>query len=538
MKRKTLTTAVLAGLTGAAGMISVANAVNVNPDGLGQVLLYPYYTARGGNDTLISVVNTTSAGKAVKIRFIEALNSREVLDFNIYLSEFDVWTAAITDLEALGLGEGPGIITGDTTCTAPYIFGDGGVQEFLDFQYNAAAVPSAGFAGTIDGGPTGIERAASGYLELIEMGTIDDASQVGGWITHDQDTATPPGCAEVEDLWRVPAPGSPVPAPGELGYWEVVDTEFGFDTTTGASGGLFGGASIINVEEGTMFSYNATAVDSFWVAGSTEHTNPGDLLPSLSEGNNQTSNVFVNGTVETTSWANSRSALNATLTLAEVMNEYNINPNLGGRTEWVLTFPTKGFHVDAAPGGRIPGATAPIAPFTTLWTVDAPSSCDNQTFRFWDREEQVPVTDPGDPGDVGVSPPPPPGEVVTDPGFVLCRESNVIRFANDGSQPAETEILGEPLRADTDDTIVGDADELSYTNLNLPADFISGWVNFNFTGFTSVTSNDSTAVIGLPVIGFAANTFTNGETAGGVLSNYGGTFQHRGTRQSTTVTAP
>ena len=36
MKRKTLTTAVMAGLTGMAGMMSVANAVNVNPDGLGQ----------------------------------------------------------------------------------------------------------------------------------------------------------------------------------------------------------------------------------------------------------------------------------------------------------------------------------------------------------------------------------------------------------------------------------------------------------------------------------------------------------------------
>ena len=193
MKRKTLTTAVMAGLTGMAGMMSVANAVNVNPDGLGQVLLYPYYTARGGNDTLISVVNTTSAGKAVKIRFIEALNSREVLDFNIYMSPFDVWTAAISDLEEDGLADGPGIITADTTCTTPYIFGDqGGVQEFLDFQYNAEEVPSVGFAGTIDGGPTGIERAASGYIEIIEMGTLLDESEVD--VAAEHVDGTPPGC--------------------------------------------------------------------------------------------------------------------------------------------------------------------------------------------------------------------------------------------------------------------------------------------------------------------------------------------------------
>src|SRR6056297_3229872 len=102
MKRNTLTAAVFAGLTGVAGMVSVSHAVNLNPDGLGQVLLYPYYTVRGGNDTLISVVNTTSDVKAVKVRFIEALNSAEVLDFNLYLSPFDVWTAALTETDSGG----------------------------------------------------------------------------------------------------------------------------------------------------------------------------------------------------------------------------------------------------------------------------------------------------------------------------------------------------------------------------------------------------------------------------------------------------
>src|SRR6056297_2372465 len=115
MKRNTLTTAVLAGLTGVAGMAGVANAVNVNPDGLGQVLLFPYYTTRGGNDTYVSIVNTTEEGKAVKIRFIEALNSREVLDFNIYMSPWDVWTGAITPGD-----EGAKLVSFDNTCTVPY----------------------------------------------------------------------------------------------------------------------------------------------------------------------------------------------------------------------------------------------------------------------------------------------------------------------------------------------------------------------------------------------------------------------------------
>ena len=91
--------AALAGV-GALGVTGAAQAVNVNPNGLGQVLLYPYYTVRTDNlgnpyNSLLSVVNSTASVKAVKVRFVEGKNSAEVIDFNLFLSPFDVWTAAI-----------------------------------------------------------------------------------------------------------------------------------------------------------------------------------------------------------------------------------------------------------------------------------------------------------------------------------------------------------------------------------------------------------------------------------------------------------
>ena len=55
MNRKNLTAAVLAGLAGAAGLAATAQAVNMNPDGVGQVLIYPYYTTNDGNQTLTNV---------------------------------------------------------------------------------------------------------------------------------------------------------------------------------------------------------------------------------------------------------------------------------------------------------------------------------------------------------------------------------------------------------------------------------------------------------------------------------------------------
>ena len=85
--------AALAGI-GALGTAGTSNAVYLNPDGLGQVLIYPYYTVRstsaGAYNSLLSVVNTTSSAKAVKVRFVEGLASAEVIDFNLFLSPKDV----------------------------------------------------------------------------------------------------------------------------------------------------------------------------------------------------------------------------------------------------------------------------------------------------------------------------------------------------------------------------------------------------------------------------------------------------------------
>ncbi len=92
-KQKALFSAIAG--AGALALTGAANAVYVNHDGLGQVLVYPYYTARDGVATLLSVVNTTNNAKIVKVRFLEGKNSQEVLDFNLFLSPFDVWTGAV-----------------------------------------------------------------------------------------------------------------------------------------------------------------------------------------------------------------------------------------------------------------------------------------------------------------------------------------------------------------------------------------------------------------------------------------------------------
>lgn len=569
MKRKTLTTAIVAGLTGVAGMVSVANAVNVNPDGLGQALIYPYYTARGGNDTLISVVNTSSQAKVAKVRFLEGLNSREVLDFNLYLSAFDVWTAAVT-----ASGDGAQMVTADSSCTVPYIFGNGGVQDLLTFEFTGDKE---------DGGPTGAERTASGYLEIIDMGTvIGDTPDGDGGFTDAQTGAVstwgsefalthvpvfeedengddvpvlddqgiqirrPRNCQQLVDAWSRVSIGTNPPA----FYW--TNTAGAEDVLPSAGGELFGAASIINVNEGTMFAYNAVAIDNWTTA--RLHNVPGNVEPSLLSGGQTESNVFVSeggAGVTADTWADTLGAVDAVLTHDRIMNEYNINRPVSAATEWVLTYPTKRFHVDVAGGfggtevvGTDPDTGEPIeediatAPFSFVFDGE---SCEPLGFNFWDREERAVSEEVGIIVPI-VSPEPPPDEVELTI-FENCFEANVIRFANaDETVPAESEILGEPR----------------FTTFPLPEEFRSGWmrIGFDLTLLSEQlgepdlatlksdlglrpeareqVANDGTVYYGLPVTGFGVTTFSNNtlEVDGNtVLSNYGGTFAHRGTRR-------
>src|SRR5688500_6510586 len=157
-KRKALFTAVVAGL----GVAGSAEAVYMSPNRTGQVLVYPYYTVQsaGGNNwnTYLSVVNTTTVAKAVKVRVLEGKTSAEVLDFNLFLSPNDVWTAAIIPSDATA-GSAGRIITADTSCTRPDIPDAG--EPFRNFQYAVA-----GSADALPG--TGLERTREGYVEILE----------------------------------------------------------------------------------------------------------------------------------------------------------------------------------------------------------------------------------------------------------------------------------------------------------------------------------------------------------------------------------
>lgn len=493
MRRNKLSTAIFAGIAGVAGIAATGNAaLYLNPDGTGQVLIYPYYTVNNGLQTLISVVNTTDQGKAVKVRFLEGYNSKEVLDFNLYLSPFDVWTAAVV-ASGSGAADPAALVTRDRSCTVPSIAPNTPIA-FRNFFYSP---PSA----AADSGPQGLDRTREGHLEMIEMGVVTNVPGFPAlnWITHVG--GVPANCNAINAAWF----------PG--GVWSN-NAATAVEVPTG---GLFGAAALVDVANGVMYSYVADAIDGFRT-GTPIHTNPDNLLPDLTSHNTAPnafeSIVFYNGVAVTSVFPSPpQPAINTVSSIfmhSAVVNEYALDPDLQADTEWVITFPTKRWHVDQA---TVVGA--PLPPFTRRFpafgvSTPAPGrACVDVGLFLYDREENSPL------GGIDFSPPP----VVAGPQ--LCFQSQVLSFNQrnrlTATPPQPSKLLGSRL----------------YTNIEPAAfGFQHGWLRVDFNGVPAhqIVSQGGLRYRGLPVTGFAVSRYINANAQPGVLANYSGLWKHRGER--------
>jgi len=483
--KKSLYTA-LAGL-GVLGATGAAQAVNLNPNGLGQALVYPYYTTRSvgvldvttvGNsyNSLLSVVNSTGSAKAVKVRFLEGKNSREVLDFNLFLSPFDVWTTAIIPA-GTGLvssnSVGARIITSDKSCTLPQIPATG--VDFVNYAYTGTAD---------DKGGTGVDRTREGYVEIIEMATFASTSTTAKQITHV--SGVPPGCASVND------------------------TQAAKDALP-LSGGLFGGISLINVNAGTDYSTEAVALDNFYQIGS--NYNPaGVVTPDLTQATPPISQVPANNNVYTSTWAAGADPVSAVLMHDNVLNEFVLDAATRSGTDWVVTFPTKRYYVNVGTGN------APRL-FQRNFNTTA-GSCDDVTLNIYDREETTTTT----PNTFSPPPPTPTNSICWEANVITFNGTNVLNSGNVANLPTSFANgwlrLGFPVAAAIPPASAPNALVHTLGNAATSITAING----------ATTAGNTVTYFGLPVVGFMVQSFTNNTlNVGGVnvLSNYGGDFRHR-----------
>lgn len=551
LKQKSLYAAVAAGLA-AVGAVGTAEAVHINPDGLGQVLIFPYYTVRGGQNTLITLINTQNNTKAVKVRFLEGRNSREVLDFNLFLSPSDVWTGAIIQTT-----NGARVVTNDNSCVTPSdLFLDNrpdtasGLQlsDFKNFNYgvvNGSLIDSASF-NTLD-------RTREGYFEVIEMGVIDDdavdgnaiaagttAATVTGFIKHNS-AGVPANCAALNAFDSFTGNTNPIQFPNTGATIVPVG-----NLMQAPRGGITGRASILNASSGANFTFSPTAFDAWTTAVS--YSESGNLNPAISGAFPTTSNVFTAAGVVTTNWGatlvSGRNAMSATMMRNTVINEFLLDAGTASRTDWVVTFPTKRFHI-----GNGSSFAAGNAPFTPNFPNSATGACDGYGFSVFNREEgptSTPITLLPNPS------PLPPGAPPS-AGSTLCWEANVVPF---GATSLLSAVNTNALIPGLQSVVNGSTTTPGSNTTNLPGlratQGPNGYLLMNFNVAASATTNAQALVApvggttrtplggalgaafdatynGLPVVGFMVHNYQNA----GVSSLYGGLVDHKFTRSIT-----
>ena len=324
-----------------------SHAVRVSTTGMGQVLLFPYYTVQNDNVSLISLVNTTTQGKAVRLNLRDARGGYVTAQLNVYLSAKDVWTAAV-----VGTGDNVRLISNDRSCTAPALHNTGGL---------ALTQLSPGGTGP---GAARAESRREGYVEVIEMATIPNSTPTGISITHINGIA--PCNRSITDVAAEPL-AADLKAP---------------------SGGLTGTLSIVNVGQGMLVSTAATALENFWLTG------PGAAAPRVWSANATQPGLDSGGDKEaflrgsTTAYtpgspalmarfARSLDAVTAVLMASSVYAEYAATADNTIAATIVITMPTKPYYI------RLSNSSL----FQSTWNDLTKESCDDFSVIAYDREE-------------------------------------------------------------------------------------------------------------------------------------------------------
>jgi len=552
MKKNLLSAAVAA--TSVVAASSAVGQAYINDRLTGEALVYPIYSAQNGNDTYIHVVNTTGDYKAVKVRMIEGENSQEVLDFNLYMSPKDHFAFAIT-----ADGEGAKLVTTDNSCTVPMIPEAGTTADgktirevsFRNFLYakdKAADDPDTDADESFDN--TGEDREQIGYVEVIEMGQLDpkatavvDPKTGTGYTKKNVAAAIKHGADGVPADCSIPVAGWSVIS-GASGKWL---TECGSGCAaqgtseflaTWKGGGLYGIGTVINVSEGTSFGEDAVAIEQMVAAssaGSALHYEPGSTKPDFNDASVSSSalvSVPGSGAPQTITFAaddQKFKTVSALFMADEVMNDYIIDPAIAAQTDWVLTFPTKTFHINGKAGTEDNEGRNVYNPFEVPWNGKV--ACEPSTMMVYDREEAY-VPPGGDEPDFS---PAPPAQGPAD-DLLLCYEVTVLQF-------------GDESTTNNDSTVTGVG--------ALLGDYVDGWATLDlgpsaayddkyasavgadgkataYYDFERTLAGTNIALEGLPVTGLAAIEYTNGNL-GGVAANYAFSTEHKTSVSTSTV---
>ncbi len=454
-------------------------AVNISNTGYGQAIILPYYTVNNNLNTYVTVNNSTDDVKAVKVHFREGKEGHAVLTFNLYLAPQDIWAGGIIPTVSTIPGhtseQSAKLISVDSSCT-PFLNPTG--QEFLPYEFEA------------ESDDTNLERAREGFIEIIEMGVLDPNSELGqAALFLNGSGGIPQNCAALEEAFI-------------NGEWSGNDNNSLYnEQILPATGGLSAETSVIDVAEGAFFPVPEVAFEHFYPAESIYHTLPGNTaVPSLAEADTS-SLILHNGEVVASEWQSGYQAISALLNKHQLETFYDVEPAIAGKTEVVLSFPTKRFYQnEEAPFGLNDANNTESGCVTyNKYSFDrnADISCDEWGI-CWAKQQKL-------------TPLPPP------PNYQLCHGihtfQHVGEFEEGNEQP--TSILGS-----------------QYFEYRDVRSFNSGKLQLSF--LQQSTSENQHVYTGLPVIAMSFQRYTNAGAAQGLLAQYGASTPARYSRIITT----
>jgi hypothetical protein len=261
-------------------------------------------------------------------------------------------------------------------------------------------------------------------------------------------------------------------------------------------------ANFIDVDSGVAAMIPTYMLQAFSAVANPQ--SPASAAPNMDDAVPAETTQIINGQVVQDTFPFGSDAVSSLIMATAVLNEYSIGGAASAQYDWVVTFPTKNFYVDATLMESLGIPVDPVAarpPFSEYFQTVTPAgdiepgnglSCELVTFGYFDREEQYP-TDPSSPPEFS---PLPEQQVERDS---LCFEVQTLQFG-------EAPVLN------------------GRNNYGVPLEdgFTSGWMRLSFLGGPTQTPGLEGApdtFFGLPVLSFGVKTYTNGvANTGGILS--------------------
>jgi hypothetical protein len=472
-------------------LASTAHAVRINPQGEGQALIFPYYTTAAGNASALTLSNYSATGKLVQVRVADGENGRTVLAFNVYLGRYDIWTATLFDR---GGDAGPALVTDDDSCTYPQIRDSQTLPQLPGGRRIAPfALPSP------DAGSAGVARLREGFIEAVELASVRVLSRTDRAIN-----GLPRRCETIIEDWAAPD-----------GRWLTTPLA-DFANPTGRLGGDL---AIINVGNGTVFGIAPVALDEYRVdpqdrpRGSRDsvarHARADGIVSLLNDAlsdpasGRAAASIVADGTPMTLTYPSpgrATDAVSAVFMAAELWATIEEEPEIGARSSYALTYPTRAFYTDPA----LSGPAGPLPPFGLPFAGIRPLLA-SPGYRTWvgTRTGQV-AGEYGCEGFGGC------------PGPVVARVPGTsVELVAPGGSPDP--LLGTRLHGDLGPSRASQIARVTY----------SGWIRFDLasaenrlTGEPLRPSLEGRRLLGVPVIANRFTNYVNTAASPGVLANY------------------